>query len=274
MDWYYAEGQERRGPVSQEQLETLIAAGTITPDTRVWNATFTEWRPLREVSLSSPPPLPAAGATQRCLITGKSYPTSQLIQTEHGWVSAEGRDTYYQCLRENAPFPVPAGMTNARADGKRVVVPMGNPVLPRRCIKTNQAVGEEHVKRKVLYWCTPWVYLALLLNILIVLILYLILRKKVPIEIPLSEEGRKMLHKHAWIAAGVAGAGILCALAPVWASGLWAMVPLGIVLVLGACIYANIKATQLRPVKMKNGELWLAGASPEFVASLPAYGSK
>jgi hypothetical protein len=270
MDWYYAEGQERRGPVSAEQLQTLIAAGTVTADTRVWNSTLTDWRPLRETTLAGT----GVGTDQRCIITGKNFPPSQMIQTEHGWVSAEGRDTYYQCLREGVPFPVPQGMFNARADGKRVVVPVGNAVLPRRCIKTNRPVTEEEVKRKMLYWCTPWVYLALLLNLLVVLILYLVLRKKVPLDIPLSGEGRRLQRKRALIACGVAVLGIVCVMLPIWNDQLIGLILLGIVLVLGACIYANIKATLLRPVKLKNGEVWLAGACPEFIASLPAYGTK
>lgn len=43
MDWYYAFGRERQGPVDDEKLNSLVSSGTITDATLVWNKTMTEW---------------------------------------------------------------------------------------------------------------------------------------------------------------------------------------------------------------------------------------
>ena len=273
MEWYYAEGQERRGPVSENELQSLIAAGRVTPDTRVWNQSFTDWRPLRDTALGGGTAAgPGGVARQRCFITGKIFPTSQIIQTEHGWVSAEARDTYYQCLREGAPFPVPEGMSNARADGKKFVVPLGNPVLPRRCVKTNQPVGEEHVKRKTFYWCTPWVYLTILLSIIVVIVLYYVLRKRIPLDVPLTAQAKDRLRTHGLVGAGVTFLGLAFMVAPIVNGDLGALLPIGIILLLGGLIYASVRGTLLRAVKMTENEVWFTGACPEFLASLPPYG--
>jgi hypothetical protein len=219
-----------------------------------------------------PPPLSAADQ-QRCIITGKTFPKSQMIQTEHGWVSAEGRDTYYQCLRENVPLPIADGSTIARSDGKRIIVPTTNPVLPLRCVKTNQPVSPDEVKKKTLYWCPPWAIIFVLLNLIIFFIIYLIVRKKVVVMIPLSREGRRKVNKHAFISAGIALAGVaMIVMAAVDAKYIM-LILVGILTILGALIYGGRKGTLLRIAKYNSVEVAFAGASREFLASLPPAGT-
>lgn len=43
MQWYYNEGSERRGPVSQEELQSLIAQGLVGPDNLVWREGMANW---------------------------------------------------------------------------------------------------------------------------------------------------------------------------------------------------------------------------------------
>lgn len=270
MEWFYADGQDRRGPVTEEQFRGLIAAGSIKPENLVWHQGMAQWQPLREIAPDpGPPPLGAGATAQRCFITGQFFPTSQMIQTEHGWVSAGARDTYYQCLRENVPFPVAAGMSNARSDGKRILLPRQNPVLPRRCIKTNQPVTEADTKRKKLYWCPPWIAILLLLNLLIFLIVYLVVRKPFVIDIPLSAAGRKIVRKHALIAWGLFVAGVACFIVAIANNALVALILPGLALALSALIYGVAKGTTLRIVKFTTHEASLKGACPEFLASLP-----
>jgi hypothetical protein len=49
MDWYYAEGDEQHGPVSEEEFSRLIDGGVIAPDTLIWCAAMTDWRTFKEV---------------------------------------------------------------------------------------------------------------------------------------------------------------------------------------------------------------------------------
>ena len=58
MNWYYSENNERRGPVSQEELAELARAGTITPDTLVWCEGMANWQAYREMFPAPAPGLP------------------------------------------------------------------------------------------------------------------------------------------------------------------------------------------------------------------------
>jgi hypothetical protein len=64
-----------------------------------------------------------------------------------------------------------------RVDGKCLVVASGT-VLPPVCVKTNQPVSEGDLVRKQFDWCSPWVALLLLVNVLVLLIVYFIVHKK------------------------------------------------------------------------------------------------
>ena len=67
--WFYALGQEQKGPVSADQLRSLLAAGAIGRDTLVWTSTMSEWTPLGRTefvgagssSFAPPPPPGYAG---------------------------------------------------------------------------------------------------------------------------------------------------------------------------------------------------------------------
>lgn len=65
--WFYAAGTEQKGPFSAEQMNTLLAAGVLLPETLVWTAGMAAWAPLAQTPLapqpSDPnvaPPLPAS----------------------------------------------------------------------------------------------------------------------------------------------------------------------------------------------------------------------
>jgi uncharacterized RDD family membrane protein YckC len=60
MDWYYAIGDSKQGPVSEEKLMELVEAGFIGADTLVWSADLPAWTPLRAVRELDTAPEPAA----------------------------------------------------------------------------------------------------------------------------------------------------------------------------------------------------------------------
>lgn len=61
--WYYAEGSQRVGPVSSQQMIDLIKAKKLTYGSMVWNNSLTEWVALEHSELKdhltavAPPPL-------------------------------------------------------------------------------------------------------------------------------------------------------------------------------------------------------------------------
>jgi hypothetical protein len=63
--WYYALGDQRMGPVPEDEIVRLIAAGTVRIDTLVWTDGMSAWATVAQTPLSShlppaPPPPPAA----------------------------------------------------------------------------------------------------------------------------------------------------------------------------------------------------------------------
>lgn len=54
MHWYYLIGEKSVGPIENDELLRLAAAGTITDVSLVWNETFTEWQPWALVRNQAP----------------------------------------------------------------------------------------------------------------------------------------------------------------------------------------------------------------------------
>jgi hypothetical protein len=66
--WYYAEAGQQHGPISKEDLQSKLGAGTLTPDALVWTEGMPEWKPANSISglwdaiPRQAPPLPAPGS--------------------------------------------------------------------------------------------------------------------------------------------------------------------------------------------------------------------
>jgi hypothetical protein len=56
MSWYYAEDGAQKGPITEEQFQALVQAGTITPETLIWRDGMSDWRTYQEVF--APPAVP------------------------------------------------------------------------------------------------------------------------------------------------------------------------------------------------------------------------
>lgn len=49
MEWYYADDSQQQISVDESELSGLVSAGSIKPETLVWNETMTDWRKASEV---------------------------------------------------------------------------------------------------------------------------------------------------------------------------------------------------------------------------------
>lgn len=47
--WYYAAGNEKLGPLAQQQFDRAVADGVISADTLVWRKGMSDWQPLSEI---------------------------------------------------------------------------------------------------------------------------------------------------------------------------------------------------------------------------------
>lgn len=66
-EWWYAEGNEQKGPVSLEQIRELGSTGVIQADTLVWHSGMAGWTPagrVAELGLRPTPPSAGLGSDQ------------------------------------------------------------------------------------------------------------------------------------------------------------------------------------------------------------------
>lgn len=106
MSWYYAENNERRGPVDEVAFDGLVRASVIKPATLVWREGMPNWVPFAQAGYV--PPAPAGGAPNPstgeemgvCSESGKILPRSELVEIEGRLVSAEYKNVVLQRIRE------------------------------------------------------------------------------------------------------------------------------------------------------------------------------
>jgi len=60
--WYYSQQEERKGPVSQEELKRLATTGQLKPTDTVWKEGMAKWLPASQVKGLVPPPGPSVSS--------------------------------------------------------------------------------------------------------------------------------------------------------------------------------------------------------------------
>ncbi len=88
-EWFYEADGQSRGPVSAEQLKTLVGDGHVSADTLVWTETFgNDWRPVREADLfPQRPPVPPRRSAIGSPATSVDNPKPRLL-TLSAWMIA------------------------------------------------------------------------------------------------------------------------------------------------------------------------------------------
>lgn len=132
MSWYYADNNERRGPIEDAAFQTLVASGTIKPDTLVWREGMAEWTPYSRLqapaasaagasTAPSPTGAVATGATT-CSQCGRIFSADELIFLAGRPVCAQCKPLVVQQMMEGtdvsgAPFDSAAFLADLRARG-------------------------------------------------------------------------------------------------------------------------------------------------------------
>lgn len=148
--------------------------------------------------------------------------------------------------------------------------------LPAICVKTGVPVTNGKVRRK-LSWHTPWIALAILVNVLIYIILAVALTKRATIDIPLAPE-RIAQRKSRLLACWIAGFGSIIALlvcigvivearnpSAVWMLGIFA----SIITLVVALVFGQVTARILRTTKITKTHIWLRGVHENILEQLP-----
>lgn len=141
MSWYYVENGEQRGPVSEEQLQSLVTQGAVTAETLVWATGMKDWAPVATAApqllgADAAPASPALDPTAdlmgdlgspdlladlglgggsggaaglglfgelMCCSCGRSVSADQAIEIEGKHVCAECKPGFVQRLKEGIP---------------------------------------------------------------------------------------------------------------------------------------------------------------------------
>ena len=101
MEWFYAVGTNRNGPVSEEEFQRLVGQGVITSGTLVWREGMANWQP--HGGATSPP---AAGAAMTgdviCAGCGSPFPNSDVVSVANAPYCAACKPLALQRLKEGA----------------------------------------------------------------------------------------------------------------------------------------------------------------------------
>lgn len=102
-DWYYADGGNRNGPVSDEAFGELARTGVVNDSTLVWNVTLSEWTPYGSVRTDLPVVAAAAPVSAEfafCSNCGRRVTSADLVSIAGRQVCGSCKPALLQQLRE------------------------------------------------------------------------------------------------------------------------------------------------------------------------------
>jgi len=109
MEWYFADGNKPVGPLDEQEFQSLVSVGKITPSTLVWRAGMTNWKSYGQFSVAGAPVAgpspdkPVAGSnTTVCLRCGISYPARDMFPHGDYWVCSQCKPLLLQGVNEAA----------------------------------------------------------------------------------------------------------------------------------------------------------------------------
>jgi hypothetical protein len=103
MDWYYAAGEERRGPFGEEEFHRLVQQGVVTSATLVWREGMENWQPYAgSASSQVSAGTPAADVT--CSGCGRAFGRTEVIPLLNGLYCAACKGVELQRLKEGVTF--------------------------------------------------------------------------------------------------------------------------------------------------------------------------
>jgi hypothetical protein len=150
-------------------------------------------------------------------------------------------------------------------EGKWVVVKTGSD-LPPRCIICNAAVTTP-IKRKTVYWHSPWLYLLILLNILVYVIVGLIFRKTFKVSAGLCKLHAAKRKKRILTFSGIGVASFVVAVL-LFSREIAGVAIVFFVLALILLLFAAIVARTVYPREITKEYARLGGCKEPFLASL------
>lgn len=98
MDWYYADANQRLGPVDDVEFRSLRESGRIRSDTLVWRSGMADWQPLSDIE--GTPSLAFSPEGGFCTECGRAAAGGELLAFGNSRVCAHCKDVFFQRVRE------------------------------------------------------------------------------------------------------------------------------------------------------------------------------
>ena len=103
MQWYYSDQGEKKGPVEESLLDSLVASGVVRDETLVWREGLSNWQThasLRGPRSAAAVPAQTVPQTAVCGSCGRQFPISELVSIGSASICAACKPLYLQKLRE------------------------------------------------------------------------------------------------------------------------------------------------------------------------------
>ncbi len=112
MEWYYAVGEEQRGPISEEAFQQLVQQGVVTGQTLVWREGMAGWQAYSGIAV--PPRLAAhpAVAGVKCQGCQGVFPAGEVVTLAGAQYCAACKPLAVQRLKE--------GVVNTSSEAERI----------------------------------------------------------------------------------------------------------------------------------------------------------
>ncbi len=105
MEWYYVVDGERRGPISDEQLDSLARQGEINARTLVWKQGMSDWLALEEVrARSTATDTSSAGPLIWCDLCGRQVGQDETLVLQGKRVCSQCKPIAVERVREGIPL--------------------------------------------------------------------------------------------------------------------------------------------------------------------------
>lgn len=108
MNYYYAVNGNQTGPVSEDELRSMVSAGTIPATTPVWREGMADWQPFSVALGGAGGGVAVAGSgagAVECTVCHQTFPADQTIRYGTVNVCAGCKPRFMQGLREGAATP-------------------------------------------------------------------------------------------------------------------------------------------------------------------------
>ncbi|WP_145428588.1 hypothetical protein [Symmachiella dynata] len=176
------------------------------------------------------------------------------------------------CPNCGEDFGTPTG--SMWRQGNKTLVMHKTAEMPNRCVKSNQP-STRHLKRSLSWHHPGWYVLVLICGLIPYILAALVVRKTATIYVGLSEEWFARRQRAILVSWALSLLGIVLMVTGIalvdTSEFAIAMLPLGVILLLGGLIYGMVKARIVAVKKIKDDHIWLNGCCAEYLNELPEW---